>query len=127
VGEYQLQAAIASVHDHAARAEDTDWPQIEALYGLLEKLTGNQVVTINRAVAAAMAYGPQAGLSILDKIEGPLVEHHRYLAVRGHLLELSGDLDGAAARYRLAARRTTNLAEQRHLQLRVAHLLTREV
>jgi len=127
VGEYQLQAAIAAIHDHAARAQDTDWPQIEALYGLLEKLTGNPVVTLNRAVAAGMAHGPQSGLAMLDKIEGPLTHHHRYLAVRGHLLELSGDLAGAAAMYRLAARRTTNLAEQRHLQLRVARLLTREV
>ena len=124
VGEYQLQAAIASLHDHAAHAGDTDWSQIQALYGLLEKATGNPVVTLNRAVAAAMADGPRAGLAVLDQIDGPLTEHHRYFAVRGHLLEMSGDTVGAAAMYRVAARRTTNLAEQRHLRLRVARLLT---
>jgi predicted RNA polymerase sigma factor len=124
VGEYQLQAAIASLHDHAARAEETDWPQIEALYGLLEDLTGNPVVTLNRAVAASMAYGPQAGLAIVDRIEGPLTEHHRYLAVRGHLLEMSGDVGGAVTMYRRAARQATNSAEQRHLQLSLARMLT---
>ena len=124
VGEYQLQAAIAAIHDQPLRPEDTDWSQILALYGLLEKVTGNPVVTLNRAVAAAMADGPAAGLAILDRIEGPLREHHRYSAVHGHLLEMTGDIDGAVALYRLAARRTTNLAEQRHLSLRVAQLLT---
>src|SRR5207247_6041972 len=95
VGEYQLQAAIAAVHDEAATAEQTDWPQILALYGLLERMTGNPIVTLNRAVAAAMVDGPAAGLALLAGLEGRLPGHHRLDAVRAHLLELAGDVDGA--------------------------------
>jgi predicted RNA polymerase sigma factor len=122
VGEYQLQAAIAAVHSRAAAAEATDWPQILALYGLLEQLTGNPVVTLNRAVAAAMADGPAAGLALLDDVDERLNGNHRLDAVRAHLLELAGDVDGALAHYRAAARRTTNLPEQRYLTTRVARL-----
>jgi len=86
VGEYQVQAAIAAVHDQASRADDTDWPQIAALYGLLEKMTGNPVVTLNRAVAAAMADGPSAGLALLEGVGEPLAGHYRLDAVRAHLL-----------------------------------------
>ena len=97
VGEYQLQAAIAAVHDRAAHADETDWPQILALYGLLERMTGNPVVTLNRAVAAAMADGPAAGLAVLDEVDERLSGHYRLDAVRAHLLELAGDTDAAFA------------------------------
>jgi RNA polymerase sigma factor (sigma-70 family) len=122
VGEYQLQAAIAAVHSRAERAEDTDWPQILALYGLLEQLSGNPVVTLNRAVAAAMADGPEAGLALLAGLEERLNGHYRLDAVRAHLLELAGDVDGALTHYRAAARLTTNLPEQRYLTARAARL-----
>jgi RNA polymerase sigma factor (sigma-70 family) len=122
VGEYQLQAAIAALHDQAARAEDTDWRQILALYGLLEQMTGNPVVTINRAVAAAMADGPSAGLALLDAVDERLNGHHRVDAVRAHLLEMAGDTDGALAHFRAAAARTTSLPEQRYLATQAARL-----
>jgi len=122
VGEYRLQAAIAAVHDQAARAEDTDWPQILALYGLLEQMTGNPVVTLNRAVAAAMADGPSAGLAVLDAVDERLNGHYRLDAVRAHLLEMAGDRKGALAHYRGAAKRTTNLPEQRYLARQAARL-----
>jgi predicted RNA polymerase sigma factor len=122
VGEYQLQAAIAAIHDHAARAADTNWSQILALYGLLEQMTGNPVVTLNRAVAAAMAEGPAAGLAVLDAMNGSLAGSHRLEAVRAHLLEMAGDTDAAIEHYRTAARLTTNLAEQRFLTTKVARL-----
>jgi predicted RNA polymerase sigma factor len=122
VGEYQLQAAIAAIHDRAARAADTDWPQILALYGLLEQMTGNPVVTLNRAVAAAMAEGPAAGLAVLDALDESLAGHHRLEAVRAHLLEMAGDTDAAVQHYRAAARLTTNLPEQRYLARKAARL-----
>jgi RNA polymerase sigma factor (sigma-70 family) len=122
VGEYQLQAAIAAVHSRAERAEETDWPQILALYGLLEQLSGNPVVTLNRAVATAMAEGPEAGLAVLASVEEQLNGHYRVDAVRAHLLEQAGDVDGALTHYRAAARLTTNLPEQRYLTARAARL-----
>jgi len=122
VGEYQLQAAIAALHDRAVRAEDTDWPQILALYGLLEQITGNPIVTLNRAVAAAMADGPAAGLAVLDAVADRLDGHYRLDAVRAHLLELAGDPEAALSHYRAAAGRTTNLAEQRYLITRAARV-----
>ena len=125
VGEYRLQAAIAAVHDQAARAEDTDWPQILALYGLLEQLTGNPVVTLNRAVAAAMADGPSAGLAVLDTVDQRLNGHYRLDAVRAYLLEMAGDPKAALAHYRAAAKRTTNLRERRYLATRAARLTLR--
>jgi predicted RNA polymerase sigma factor len=122
VGEYQLQAAIAAVHDRARTADETDWRQILALYGLLEQMTANPVVTLNRAVAAAMAEGPEAGLAVLDTLDGRLDATHRVDAVRAHLLELAGDTDAALTLYRAAARRTTSLPEQRYLARRAARL-----
>jgi predicted RNA polymerase sigma factor len=122
VGEYQLHASIAAIHDRAPRAEDTDWQQILALYGLLEEMTGNPVVTLNRAVAAAMAEGPTVGLAILDGMEDSLAGHQRFEAVRAHLLEMAGDTDAALEHYRTAARLTTNIAEQRYLVARAARL-----
>jgi RNA polymerase sigma factor (sigma-70 family) len=121
-GEYQVQAAIAAVHDRARHADETDWPQILALYGVLERLTGNPVVTLNRAVAAAMAEGPSAGLTVLDSVEEELSGHYRLDAVRAHLLEMAGETEAALTHYRAAAGRTTNLREQRYLAKRAARL-----
>ena len=123
-GPYQLQAAIAAVHDEAARAEETDWPQILALYSVLEHVSPGAVVTLNRAVALAMVDGPRAGLDVLDTLEGDesMTHTHRLDAVRGHLLELAGDLAGARDCYRRAARRTTSIAERQYLALRAARI-----
>jgi RNA polymerase sigma factor (sigma-70 family) len=122
VGEYQLQAAIATRHSTAARAEDTDWAQILGLYGLLAKLTGNPMVELNRAVAAAMAHGPKAGLELLEPLDDELAGHYRLDAVRGHLYELLGDAEAAGRHYQAAAQRTTNLPERDYLVLRAARL-----
>jgi RNA polymerase sigma factor (sigma-70 family) len=124
VGPYQVQAAIAAVHDEAARAGDTDWPQILALYGLLERLAPGPVVTLNHAVAVAMVRGPRAGLDMLEALEagGAMAGHHRLDAVRAHLLELAGQPAAARKGYRLAARRTTSLPERRYLESRAARL-----
>jgi RNA polymerase sigma factor (sigma-70 family) len=122
VGEYRLQAAIAAVHDQARRADDTDWQQILALYGLLEQMTDNPIVTLNRAVAAGIAEGPTAGLAVLDEVDERLAGHYRLDAVRAHLLEMAGDTEGALAHYRAAASRTTSLPEQRYLAKRAARL-----
>ena len=124
LGPYQLQAAIAAVHAEAARAEDTDWAQILALYALLEHLAPNPMVTLNRAVALAMVRGPQAGLDLLAALDGDerLAGHHRLDAVRAHLLERSGDRAAARDAYLRAARRTTSLPEQRYLEARAARL-----
>ncbi|HEX3991288.1 MAG TPA: DUF6596 domain-containing protein, partial [Acetobacteraceae bacterium] len=122
IGPYQLQAAIAAIHDEAANAKHTDWPQILALYELLERVSAGPMVTLNRAVALAMVHGPRAGLALLTSLETDerLVGHHRLDAVRAHLLEMAGDLEGARAGYRIAARRTTSLPEQRYLESRAA-------
>ena len=124
VGPYQVQAAIAAVHDEAARAADTDWPQILVLYELLERLAPSPVVTLNHAVALAMVRGPLAGLELLATLDddGRLAGHHRLDAVRAHLLELAGDPAGAREHYRAAARRTTSLPEQRYLEGRAGRL-----
>jgi RNA polymerase sigma factor (sigma-70 family) len=122
VGEYQLQAAIAAVHDRAPQAGDTDWPQILALYELLEQMTGNPVVALNRAVAAAMAHGPSAGLALLDAVDERLTGHYRLDAVRAHLLEMAGDKKAAFEHYRAAANRTTSLPEHRYLSKKAARL-----
>jgi RNA polymerase sigma factor (sigma-70 family) len=122
VGEYQLQAAIAALHDQAACHADTDWPQILSLYGLLEAMTGNPMVRLNQAVAAAMARGPDAGLALLDGLGDRLGDHHRLHSVRGHLLEQAGDTDAAIAEFRAAAARTTNLRERQYLTTKAARL-----
>jgi RNA polymerase sigma factor (sigma-70 family) len=124
LGPYQLQAAIAAVHDEAPRAEDTDWPQILALYGLLERIAPNPMVTLNHAVAVAMVRGPRAGLDLLGTLDDDdrMAEHHRLEAVRAHLLEMAGEHAAALAGYRTAARRTTSLPEQRYLDARAARL-----
>jgi len=124
VGAYQLQAAIAALHDEAARAEDTDWPQILALYDLLKRMSDNPMVMLNRAIAAAMVHGPSAGLDLLGALDadGRLTGHHRLDAVRAHLLELAGDHQAAIAHYRLAAGRTTSLPERNYLMTQAALL-----
>jgi predicted RNA polymerase sigma factor len=122
VGEYQLQAAIAAEHDRAGRAEDTDWREILGLYGLLERVTGNPMVALNRAIAAAMVDGPETGLALLAELDGSLEDHHRLHATRAHLLELSGDIDAAIAEYRRAADRTNSLPEQQYLTTQAARL-----
>ncbi|HEX4700951.1 MAG TPA: RNA polymerase sigma factor, partial [Pseudonocardiaceae bacterium] len=123
-GPYQLQAAIAAVHDEAATARATDWPQIEALYGLLLRISDNPVVALNHAVAVAMARGPRQGLELLRKLESDerIAEDHRLHAVRAHLLEMVGDTGGARDEYRAAAARTMSLPQQRYLHARAAHL-----
>jgi RNA polymerase sigma factor (sigma-70 family) len=122
LGPYQLQAAIAALHAEAPRAEDTDWPQILALYEVLSRIVPNPMVTLNQAVAAAMVHGPRAGLDLLAALEGDerLAGHHRLDAVRAHLLEMAGDHEAAREGYLVAARRTTSIPEQRYLQARAA-------
>jgi len=124
VGAYQLQAAIAAVHDEAARAEDTDWAQVFALYGLLERMSDNPMVSLNRAIAAAMVQGPQAGLELLQALDADprLAGHYRLDAVRGHLHERAGDPERAIAHYRAAAERTASIPERDYLTLKAARL-----
>jgi RNA polymerase sigma factor (sigma-70 family) len=124
LGPYQLQAAIAAVHDEAATAADTDWRQILVLYELLAQVAPSPVVTLNHAVALAMVRGPRAGLELLATLDGDarMAGSHRLDAVRAHLLELAGDTAAARERYRAAARRTTSLPEQRYLESRAARL-----
>lgn len=119
-GPYQVQAAIAAIHDEASTVDETDWPQILGLYRLLERMTDNPMVTLNHAIARAMVDGPAAGLKMLDALESRLAGHHRLHAVRAHLLEMWGDREGAIAEYRIAARRTASLPEQRYLLTRAA-------
>jgi predicted RNA polymerase sigma factor len=123
-GEYRLQAAIASLHDPAATAVDTDWPQILALYGLLERMSDNPMVSLNRAIAVAMVHGPAAGLDLLKALDADprVADHYRLDAVRAHLLEMAGDVDGAVAHYHAAAGRTTSIPERNYLTTRAARL-----
>jgi predicted RNA polymerase sigma factor len=123
-GPYQLQAAIAAVHDEAVRAEDTDWRQILALYELLKRMSGNPMVMLNHAIAAAMVHGPRTGLNLLDELKADprVAEHHRMDAVRAHLLEMAGDSEGAARCYRAAAGKTANFAEHNYLLIQAARL-----
>ena len=124
VGPYQLQAAIAAVHDEAATADATDWPQIVALYSVLERMTNNPMVALNRAIADAMVSGPADGLARLDALasDGRLRGHHRLHAVRAHLLEMQGDMRGACEEYLLAAEKTASAPEQRYLLVRAARI-----
>ena len=124
IGAYQLQAAINAVHDEAARAADTDWPQILALYDLLKRMSGNPMVTLNHAIAVAMVHGPSAGLELLNALDadGRLNGNHRLDAVRAHLLEMAGDHPAAIAHYSTAAGRTTSLPERNYLVTQAARL-----
>jgi RNA polymerase sigma factor (sigma-70 family) len=125
VGPYQLQAAIAAVHDEARSMPDTDWPQILGLYNLLMRVAPNPVTALNRAVAVAEVHGPAAGLSELAALESDqrMSGHHRLLAARAHMLERAGDRAGAAAAYREAAKRAPSLPERAHLASRAARLV----
>lgn len=124
IGPYQLQAAIAAVHDEAARAEDTDWPQILALYELLKRMSDNPMVILNHAIAAAMVHGPSKGLELLRALDSDarIAGHHRLDAVRAHLLEMTGDRQAAITHYRMAAGRTTSIPERNYLMTQAARL-----
>ena len=124
IGSYQLQAAIAAVHDEAARVEDTDWPQILALYGLLKHMSDNPMVSLSHAIAVAMVHGPKAGLDELDSLaaDARLAGHYRVDAVRAHLLEKAGDREAALVHYRKAAGRTASLPERNYLATRAGRL-----
>jgi RNA polymerase sigma factor (sigma-70 family) len=126
VGAYQLQAAVAAVHDSAARVEDTDWPEILALYGLLMHMSDNPMVALNHAIAAAMVQGPAAGLQLVAALDSDarVSGHYRLDAVRAHLYEMSGDHARALAHYRAAAERTTSIPEQNYLNTKAARLAT---
>jgi RNA polymerase sigma factor (sigma-70 family) len=125
-GAYQLQAAIAALHDEAERAEETDWPQILALYEVLVRCAPEPMAQLGRVVALAMVHGPRAGLAALAGLEDALAGHHRLDAVRAHLLERAGDTAGARDAYQRAARRTLSVPETRYLQTRAARLADRQ-
>ena len=124
VGPYQLQAAIAAIHDEAPSTAATDWPQILALYGLLAHMSDNPMVTLNQTIAYAMVHGPAAGLERLEALDhdGRLARHHRLAAVRAHLHEMAGNRAAAIEQYRLAASRTASLPERNYLLNRAARL-----
>jgi RNA polymerase sigma factor (sigma-70 family) len=124
VGSYQIQAAIAALHDEAPSAADTDWPQILALYGLLLRMSDNPMVALNHAVATAMVQGPAAGLALVDEVarDARLAGHHRVDAVRAHLYEFAGDRAAAIRHYLVAAERTTSLPERHYLTTKAARL-----
>jgi predicted RNA polymerase sigma factor len=126
VGPYQLQAAIAAVHDEAEQPEDTDWPQILALYDLLKSMSENPMVLLNHAIATAMVHGMEKGLRLLDTVKADrrIAEHYRVDAVRAHLLEMAGDWQTAAAHYRAAAGKAVNLPEREYFLLQAARLST---
>ena len=124
VGLYQLQAAIAAVHDEAERVEDTDWPQILALYELLKRVAPSPMVTLSHAIAAAMVNGPANGLELLGALDDDphMASHYRLDAVRAHLLEKIGDHQAAIKHYRIAAARTTSMPERNYLTAQAARL-----
>jgi predicted RNA polymerase sigma factor len=124
VGEYQLQAAIAALHDEAAGVESTDWPQILALYSLMMRMSDNPMVALNHAVATGMVHGPTAALALLGPLEKDerLSGTHRLDAVRGHLLERANDMAAASACYLAAAEKTASLPERNYLMMRAARL-----
>jgi RNA polymerase sigma factor (sigma-70 family) len=124
VGSYQLQAAIAAVHDEAPRAEDTDWSQILELYTMLKSLADNPIVSLNHAIASTMVNGPDSGLELLKSLDSDprIAGHYRLDAVRAHLLEMSGDLEGAVHHYRAAAGRTTSVPERNYLMMKAASI-----
>lgn len=124
VGTYQLQAAIAALHDEAARAEDTDWSQILALYELLTRISDNPMVRLNHAIAAAMVHGPSKGLALLATLENDaqLARHYRLDAVRAHFLEMLGDRAAAVSFFRIAADKTSSVPEREYLIAQAARL-----
>ncbi|HEV2635514.1 MAG TPA: DUF6596 domain-containing protein [Actinocrinis sp.] len=127
LGPYLVQAAIAATHADAATAAQTDWPQVHALYLILARIAPNPMVTLNRAIALAETTGPAAGLELLATLDGDerMAGHHRLLSVRAHLLEKTGDADGAYEHYRRAAKATASIAEQRYLESRAGRVRAR--
>ena len=117
LGPYQLQAAIAAIHDEAPSTEETDWRQILVLYKILDRMAPNPMVTLNRAIATAMVHGPEAGLALLASLDEDkrIAGHYRLDAVRAHLLDLAGEHDQAREHYRKAAKRTFSLPEREYL------------
>jgi RNA polymerase sigma factor (sigma-70 family) len=128
IGAYQLQAAIAALHDEATRAEESDWPQILALYELLKRMSDNPMVMLNHAIAAAMVHGPAKGLDLLKALDSDarIAGHYRLDAVRAHLLEMAGDPEAAIRHFELAASRTTSIPERNYLITQVARLASQE-
>lgn len=124
VGPYQVQAAIAALHDEAPSTKATDWPQILALYEVLDRMSRNPMVALNRAIAAAMVHGPEVGLDQLEALDddAALANHYRLAAVRAHLFELAGDAAAALIHYRAAASRTASLPERNYLLMKAARL-----
>ncbi len=124
VGLYQIQAAIAAVHDEAESVEDTDWPQILALYELLKRVAPSPMVTLNHAIAAAMVHGPAKGLELLRALDRDprIAGHYRLGAVRAHFFEKMGDHEAAIQHYRIAAERTTSMPERNYLLTQAARL-----
>jgi predicted RNA polymerase sigma factor len=124
VGPYQLQAAVAALHDEAVSTEDTDWAQILALYGLLKQMSDNPMVTLNHAIAAAMVHGPAAGLELLEPLDADprIAGHYRLDAVRAHLHERAGRAERALAHYQAAAQGTASIPERNYLLTRAARL-----
>lgn len=124
VGSYLLQAAIAAVHDEAAHADDTDWPQIVALYGVLMQMSDNPMVALNQAVAVAMVNGPAEGLALLEELDRDprIKDHYRLDAVRAHLLERSGNAADAVRYYEMAAEKTASIPERNYLLLKIGSL-----
>jgi RNA polymerase sigma factor (sigma-70 family) len=127
VGEYQLQAAIAALHDEASDIQSTDWPQILSLYSILMRMSDNPMITLNHAVATAMVHGPRAGLVLLEPLQKDerMSSTHRLDAVRAHLLERANDRDEASASYLAAAAKTSSLPERNYLMMRAARLRNR--
>jgi predicted RNA polymerase sigma factor len=123
VGPYQLQAAIAAVHNGAPSYSETDWPQIASLYAWLERLAPTPPIRLSRSVAVAMAYGPRRGLALLDTLPDDPLIRQRERAVRAHLLELEGNTEHALQLYREAAALTHNQAERRYLEQRAQALM----
>jgi predicted RNA polymerase sigma factor len=124
VGPYQLQAAIAALHDEAERAEATDWAQILALYGLLLRMSDNPMVVLSHAIATAMVHGPEHGLALLESFDRDerMADHYRLHAVRAHLFERAGNLAKAAEHYRAAASRTASVPERDYLLMKADRL-----
>src|SRR5215472_6215268 len=124
LGPYLLQAAIAATHADATTAKETNWPQVHALYLILERIAPNPMVTLNRAIALAQTKDPQTGLALLATLDNDerMAGHHRLLSARAHLLEKTGDTVGAYEYYRRAAKSTASIAEQRYLETRASRL-----
>ena len=124
IGPYQLQAAIAALHDEAPRAADTDWRRILDLYSELERMTPNPMITLNRAIALAMVEGPAAGLAMVAPLDSDerLAGHYRLDAVRAQFHEMAGDLEAARAHYLSAAGKTASIPERNYLAAKAAKL-----